>query len=141
MGSKKDLPLARAESIRMVGVPLGQHEYLTSKRNMRENKGLLLHGKRSLAKGLQRWLRYCTIFFAVFASKSSPQESLTQESRENFWRKKDSSAKEDRVRDRLVKFDIHKSMDSDGMQPQVVRNCQRSWLNHLSKIMAVRRDA
>lgn len=65
-------------------------------------------------------------FFVVFTSKSSPQESLTQESRENIWRKKHFSLlKEDWVRDHLVKFDIHKSMDSDGMHSQVLKNWQR----------------
>lgn len=62
-------------------------------------------------------------FFAVFTSKSSPQESLIQERRENVWRKKDFSlVKEDWVRDHLVKFDIHKSTNSDGTHPQVLRN-------------------
>lgn len=72
----------------------------------------------SLAKGIQRkmwgccWMEKGTLpgvaeeaeilntFFAIFTSKSRPQESLTQESRENIWRKKDFSlVKEEWVRD------------------------------------------
>lgn len=82
-------------------------------------------GKGTL-QGVAEEAEILNTFFAVFTSKSSPRESLTQESRENIWIKTDFFlVKEDWVRDHIVKFDIPKSVDSDGMHPQALRNCQR----------------
>lgn len=48
--------------------------------------GLLLKGKRNLARVVEE-AEILNTFFEVFSSKSSPQESLTQENREKVWRK------------------------------------------------------
>lgn len=60
------------------------------------------------------------------------KESLIQGTREKFCRKEDFPlVEEDWVRNQLGKFDIHMSMDPDGMQPQVPWELVDIMVNHL----------
>ncbi|GAB0203674.1 mitochondrial enolase superfamily member 1 [Grus japonensis] len=55
-------------------------------------------------------------------AKASPQESQTLETGEKVWTKEDPPLiEEDRVRELLAKFDIHKSTGPDRMHPRVLR--------------------
>jgi len=57
----------------------------------------------------------------VFSSKAGPQASQSLELREEAWRKEDLPlVEQDLVRDDVSKLDMHKSMDPDGMHPQVL---------------------
>lgn len=71
-------------------------------------------------------------FASVFTTKISMKESLIQETREKFWREEDFLlVEEDWVRNHLGKFDIHISMDPDGMQTQVPGEMVDIMVNHL----------
>lgn len=62
-------------------------------------------------------------FVSTFTDKTSPQKSLTQEIREKeCWKEDSPLGRENWVRDHLGKGDIHKSMVSVGMHPQVLRS-------------------
>jgi len=61
-------------------------------------------------------------FASVISAKASPQESQAPEVREEAHREDDLHlVEEDCVRDHLNNLDAHKSMDRDGMHPQVLR--------------------
>ncbi|GAB0190121.1 mitochondrial enolase superfamily member 1 [Grus japonensis] len=77
-----------------------------------------------------------SIFASVFTAKVSPQESQTLDLTEKVWRKEDifffPLVKEDRVREHLGKVDIHKSIDPNGLDAEVLWKLadvifERSW--------------
>lgn len=86
--------------------------------------GLLLNGAGTLVTEDTEKANVLNAFFvSVFTYKTSPQESLTQETRENeCWKEDSPLGREDWVRDHLGKCDIHKSMGPVGMHPQVLRS-------------------
>lgn len=57
-------------------------------------------------------------FVSVFIDKTSPEGSLTWETRvKECWKEEFSLVKEDRVREHVGKLNIHKPMDPDRMHP------------------------
>lgn len=68
-------------------------------------------------------------FASVFTTTISMKESLIQETREKFWREEEFLlVEEDWVRNHLGKFDIHISMDPDGMRKKNQGRWWTSWL-------------
>jgi len=98
-------------------------KYISSKQKTRENVGLLLNKVGVLVIEATEKAELLNAFFAsVFSTKAGPQESQALEVREEACRKDDLLlVEEDCVRDDLSVLDTHKSMDPDGMQPQVLR--------------------
>lgn len=65
---------------------------------------------------------FCALFSLVFTSKTQLQESQASETYRNIQNKEELPLLErDQVMEHLNNFDTHKSMWSDGMQPQVLR--------------------
>ncbi|GAB0209397.1 mitochondrial enolase superfamily member 1 [Grus japonensis] len=97
----------------------GFFKYISSKRKTRENVGPLLNEVGALVMEDTEKVELLNAFFAsVFTAKAGPQETQTLEVGGKVWRKEDLPlVEEDQVREHLGKFDIHKSMGSDGMHP------------------------
>ena len=61
-------------------------------------------------------------FASVFTSKTGLQKSQVPETRGKGWSKEDVTLiEEDQITEYLSKLGIHKAVDPDGMQPQVLR--------------------
>ncbi|GAB0186019.1 mitochondrial enolase superfamily member 1 [Grus japonensis] len=101
----------------------GFFKYISSKRKTRENVGLLLNEVGALVmEDTEKAELLNAAFVSVFIAKAGPQESQTLEAGEKVLRKEDLPLVEKgRVRERLGKLNIHKSMGPDGIHPQVLR--------------------
>jgi len=101
----------------------GFFNYISSKRETRENVGPLLNEAGVLVMEDAEKAELLNAFFAsVFSAKSSPQESQALEVREEAYREDDFPlVEEDCVRDRLSDLDVHKSMGPNRMHPRVPR--------------------
>ncbi|PKU44228.1 rna-directed dna polymerase from mobile element jockey-like [Limosa lapponica baueri] len=96
----------------------GFFKYISSKRKTREKVG---HWALVMEDTEKAELLNAT-FASVFTAKASPQESQILEVRERVWRKEDFPLdNQDCPRDYLGKLDTNKSMDPDGMHPQILR--------------------
>jgi len=95
----------------------GFFKNISSKRNTRDNVGLLLNEVGVLVMEDAEKADLLNAFFAaVFSAKAGPQESQALELREETCRKNDIfMGKEDCVRHHLSNLDAHKSMGPDGM--------------------------
>ncbi|NWX33671.1 RTJK polymerase, partial [Notiomystis cincta] len=101
----------------------GSFKYNNNKRKTKDNVGLLLNpGRTPVREDAEKAELLNTTFASVCTDKTSPQGSLTQESRVKEWWEEDIPlVKEDWVRKHLGKLDIHKSMGPDRMHPGVLR--------------------
>lgn len=95
------------------------YSYFSSKRQTRENVGLLLKWSRGPADRRHGKCRGARAFFtSVFPGKICHQESQAPETRGEVWNKADLPlVEENLVREYLSKLDVHKSLGPDGLQP------------------------
>ncbi|KAK4827438.1 hypothetical protein QYF61_017995 [Mycteria americana] len=101
----------------------GFYKYLGDKRKARENVGPLLNETGHLVtQGMEKAEVLNVFFIPVFSSKTGLQESQASETRGKGWSKEDVLLVEKvQFRKYVSKLDIHKSMDPDGMHPEVLR--------------------
>ncbi|TRZ08619.1 hypothetical protein HGM15179_018490 [Zosterops borbonicus] len=97
----------------------GFFKNINNKRKTKGNVGPLLNGGGTLVIEYAEKAELLNVFFSlVFTDKTSHQESLAQETRvKEYWKEDFPLVKEDWVREYLGKFDIHKSMGSNGLYP------------------------
>ncbi|KAJ7399690.1 hypothetical protein BTVI_112609 [Pitangus sulphuratus] len=101
----------------------GFYKYISSKRNIRENVGLLLNKMGVLVMEDTEKTELLNAFFpSVFTEEDGPQESQTLEVREESWRKEDFPLViKGWVTDQVRDVNTHKSKGSDGVHPRVLR--------------------
>ncbi|KAJ7410616.1 hypothetical protein BTVI_53109 [Pitangus sulphuratus] len=96
----------------------GFFKYISNKRKSKDNVSPLLNGGETpVTEDAEKSELLNTTFALVCTDKTSPQESLTQDTRvKECWKEDFPLVKEDWVRE-LGKLDIHKFMGPDGMHP------------------------
>ncbi|RMC04262.1 hypothetical protein DUI87_19081 [Hirundo rustica rustica] len=89
----------------------------------KDNVGMFLNEQGTLATEDTEKGEVLNAFFAsIFTNKTSPQGSLTQETRVKEWWEEDIPlVKEDWVREHLSKLDIQKSVGPEGIHPEVLK--------------------
>ncbi|GAB0177945.1 mitochondrial enolase superfamily member 1 [Grus japonensis] len=99
------------------------YRYVSDKRKMMENVGLLWKETGDLVTQYMEKAEVVNEFFVlVFTSKCSSHTTQVTEGKGRDWENEEPpTVGEDQVRDRLGSLKVHKSMGSDEMHLQVLR--------------------
>ncbi|TRZ07418.1 hypothetical protein HGM15179_019687 [Zosterops borbonicus] len=99
----------------------GNTQEIEAGRKRKDNVGRFLNEQGTLVTDDTEKAEVLNAFFAsVFTNKTSPQGSLTQETRVKEWWDI-PLVKEDWVREHLSKLDIQKSVGPEGMHPELLK--------------------